>query len=329
MNFRRQQRRKTRGFRKTGTTGPDSLLSTSRSSTNFALAWKSAFTLIELLVVIAIIAILASLLLPALHQAEARAQGIGCLSNLRQMTLVWTMYAGDSQDSVVLNLGDQANDDWTSWVRGVLSLDGGPKHPVAIPQDSTNRCYLERSPFARYGAAPGIWRCPSDISTRTLAGQRYDRVRSISMNVMLGIAQYPVIPPAWDPWRARAIKRTAGIRNPGPAECFVFLDEREDSIDTSFFLVFPGGLRPPPGPCEPVNPAAYGLTDYPGSYHNGAGNLSFADGHVESHKWFDSRTRPPLVKDAMISPRNFTGGIPSPGNRDVQWLQERTFQKTD
>ena len=110
------------------------------------------------------------------------------------MTLAWTMYAGDSQDSVVLNLGDQANDDWTSWVRGVLSLDGGPKHPAAIPQDSTNRCYLERSPLARYGAAPRIWRCPSDKSTRTLAGQRDDRVRSISMNMMLGIDQYSMIP---------------------------------------------------------------------------------------------------------------------------------------
>jgi prepilin-type processing-associated H-X9-DG protein len=107
----------------------------------------------------------------------------------------------------------------------------------------------------------------------------------------------------------------------------VFLDEREDSIDTSFFLVFPGGLHPPPGPSEPANSDLYGLTDYPGSYHNGAGNLSYADGHADPHKWLDPRTRPPLVKDTMISPRKFTGGIPSPGNPDVRWLQERTFQK--
>ena len=330
MNSYRRQRRERRGLRKTGTPGSDSPSLSSRSSVNPALAWKSAFTLIELLVVIAIIAILAALLLPALSSAKAKVQGIRCLSNLKQMTLVWTMYAGDYQDSVVLNLGDAAQADWESWVRGVLRLEKGPFHPKANVDHNTNRFFLESSPLFSYAPSLAIWRCPSDQSQCDVSnGERYPRVRSISMNVMLGIASYPRPPDPWLPWQGRAIKRMLDIDNPGPAQCFVFLDEREDSIDTSFFLVFPGGLRPPPGPSEPANSDLYGLTDYPGSYHSGAGNLSFADGRAEPHRWLDPRTRPPLVKDTMISPRKFTGGIPSPGNPDVRWLQERTFQKGD
>ena len=89
-----------------------------------------------------------------------------------------------------------------------------------------------------------------------------------------------------------------------PTMKYVFLDEREDSINDGWFM------QDPDHPCH--------LIDYPASYHNRAGGFSFADGHSEIRRWRGSGICPPLLDGHDLSL-----GIDLPGDQDVLWLQQR------
>src|SRR5688500_19049555 len=68
-----------------------------RTRTNSRASGFTGFTLTELLVVVGLVVLLVSLLMPALGQARAAARATGCLSNLRQMGLAWTMYLSENR----------------------------------------------------------------------------------------------------------------------------------------------------------------------------------------------------------------------------------------
>ena len=100
------------------------------------------FTLLELAAALGIVAVLASLLLPALNQARVRGQTVQCLHNLRQLTLGWHLYADDHGDRLPYNFGVAdtrrtiLDGTFLNWVNNVMSWELDP--------DNTNQVWAAR-----------------------------------------------------------------------------------------------------------------------------------------------------------------------------------------
>lgn len=238
---------------------------------------QHGFTLIELLVVIAIIAILASMLLPALSKAKEKGKQTFCLGNLRQLQLCWLLYAGDHQEKLVPNeenVGPTAQ----TWIQGYM---------VANNVDSTNTILIQRGLLYEYNKNTDIYHCPSDLSYSTFAGKRYLRVRSYSINCYMNGADIGLEYGNYQGYHVN--HKTSEINWPKPARAFVFLDEHEVSIDDGHFGFLPEGDK---------------WMNLPAMWHNQGCDFSFADGHVESMRWRDARTLAIKQINTVVTPNN-------------------------
>ncbi len=250
-----------------------------------------AFTLIELLVVIAIIAILASLLLPALAKAKSKAQGTYCLNNLKQLQLAWKQYEHDNDDRFPLDIsrlvGGTPQSLSNSWVMGNTQQD-------------TNTDNIKAGSLYPYVNATAAYHCPADRAT-VRSNPSVLHTRSYSVEGWLG-SDFNFWGWIWpNPGLTGYTYKTRAtlITDPGPAAVFAFIDDNERSIDDGIFII-----------------GTEDWGDYPADRHNQAANLSFLDGHVEAHRWRSPKT----VHGNWVfaSHPSETGDIP-----DHEWLVTR------
>jgi prepilin-type N-terminal cleavage/methylation domain-containing protein/prepilin-type processing-associated H-X9-DG protein len=278
--------------------------------------WRSAFTLIELLVVVAVIAILASLLLPALAASKSKARAVSCLNNVRQLALAAVLYADDSGDAMPYNTGQDQIKMWVgnkwfwNWTSPIMDWE-------VLNTDNTNTALVTQGGIGPYTTkTASVYRCPSDhvISDQQAQAGWTGRVRSISMNAMVGNAGAYILggQNTNNPGYAQFFKSSQILQ---PSGIFVFIEEHPDSINDGYFLNHVDSLR---------------WNDLPASYHSGAANLSFADGHIERHKWHSGATEPPSQAGAAALPFPAAPNVlAADALGDFNWLMQRTTIDTD
>ena len=284
----------------------------SRTPTSKACApVRLGFTLIELLVVIAVIAILASLLLPALSTATMKATGARCQSNEKQLQLAFIMYPDDNNGTME---GDVFSyNDGTKTIK-VSTLGGGywpgpsPDISSAMTRDKAVQAVqkgFSTGPFWRYCSAFEAYHCPGDLRFKLRKPGSHWAYDSYSKADGMGGFSAGGALSVWNP-NTLAYSKIDTV--PEPARAMVFVEEPDSRNYNLGSWV--------------INADSHAWVDPLAAWHNNANTISFLDGHVEPHKWLEDTT----LKASKAAERNLETPFywtKAKNDRDFAWVEPR------
>lgn len=254
-----------------------------------------------MLVSIGIMALLASLLLPAIGKGLGRSKLILCMSNSKNIANAWLLYSSDNRD-VLPPIGDGLNT-VTNWIAGNMTR----------PSEYTNVSLLTNrgvSLAASYIPVVKIWRCSLE---------RTRNVRSYSFNYRMNPFRSTGNPRWLEGEHAKysTFVRFSDIDD--AATRLVAIEESAESINDAYFVVDSSDTGDPNGI---GSTSGSFFVDYPARLHDSGAIMAFADLHVERRKWLTKEIETPLE-----------GAVPKPvpkGNLDVQYLKSiSTRRKRD
>ncbi|MCP4257204.1 MAG: type II secretion system protein [Planctomycetes bacterium] len=272
--------------------------------------FQRGFTLIELLVVIAIIAVLMAILMPALHRVREQGKRAVCLSHLKQLALVWIMYADDNDGYIVNGAAghngtptDARHPNEKPWVGACWSPNyaSGEQLPEAqqIEQIKIGALWPYCKNLKLYG-------CPTGYRGEMLS---YAIVHSMNGNPPAGT--YNEIRGRRIPKKEDGVwlwvKNRSQIYPPAPAERTVFVDE---GWATSYSYA--------------VHYVQEAWWDDPAVRHGDGTTFAYADGHSEYWKWKGIDTVKMGRSRDRSHPGNYTPES-AEGFNDLYKMQKATF----